>query len=266
MTGSADGLPAPYRLLHLAEADSTNAEAMRRALAGDRGALWVLADRQTAGRGRAGRTWASAPGNLLASLLIETGCPQARAGQLSLVAGVAVVDAIVKAGSPVPGLRLKWPNDILIGSAKAGGILVESSTLGSGRGLQAVIGVGLNLASVPPGLEAGATNLAAHGLSLSPRGTLCFLAETMDAWLKTWNEGEGFAAVRAGWLARAGAVGERLTVHSAEGFMEGRFAGLDDEGALLIACDDGAERRFTYGDVALDGAPGDSEGQKDDKS
>ena len=264
MTASADGLPAPYRLLHLAETESTNWEAMRRALAGERGPLWVLADRQTAGRGRSGRTWASAPGNLFASLLIETGCPPAMAGQLSLVAGVAAVDAIGKAGSPVPGLRLKWPNDILIGSAKAGGILVESSVRDPGQGLQAVIGVGLNLASAPPGLEQSATYLAAHGLTLSPRETLCFLAGTMDAWLKTWNEGEGFAAIRASWLERAGAVGEPLTVHAAEGPVEGRFAGLDEEGALVIAVEGGGERRFTYGDVTLQGPRPDSEGRKDD--
>ena len=264
MTASADGLPAPHRLIHLAEADSTNAEAMRRALAGERGPLWVLADRQTAGRGRSGRSWASAPGNLFASLLIETGCPPAKAGQLSLAAGVAVVDAIGKAGSPVSGLRLKWPNDILIGPAKAGGILVESSARGPGQGLQAVIGVGLNLASAPPGLQESATYLAAHGLTLSPHETLCFLAGTMDAWLETWNEGEGFASVRSGWLARAGAIGERLTVHAVDGPVEGCFAGLDDDGALVVVGDDGAERRYTYGDVTIEHPRSDLEGQEDD--
>ncbi len=259
MTASADGLPSSYHLLHLAETDSTNAEAMRRALAGERGPLWVLADRQTAGRGRSGRTWVSSPGNLYASLLIETGCPVAKAGQLSLVAGVAAIDAIRGAGAlgPGVGLRLKWPNDVLIGQAKAGGILVESSTTGEGR--IAVIGVGLNLASAPPGLESSATNLAAHGVALSPREALCFLAGTMDAALKTWNEGEGFSAIRASWLARAGTIGEPLTVHVAEGSIEGRFAGLDEEGALVITLAGGGERRVTYGDVTLQGARPDSE-------
>jgi BirA family biotin operon repressor/biotin-[acetyl-CoA-carboxylase] ligase len=235
---------------------------MRRALAGDSGPLWVLADRQTTGRGRSGRSWSSEPGNLFASLLIETGCPLAKAGQLSLVAGVAVVDAIAKAGTPVSGLRLKWPNDILIGSDKVGGILVESSARGPGKGLQAVIGVGLNLSSAPTGLQGRATYLAGHGLTLSPVQTLCFLAQTMDAWLKTWNEAQGFAAVRSGWLERAGALGERLTVHGPEGHIVGRFAGLDADGALVIAGDDGGERRFTYGDVTIEGA--DSDGQKED--
>ncbi len=266
MTAPADDLPAPYRLIHLAETDSTNAEAMRRALAGERGPLWVLADRQTTGRGRSGRTWVSSPGNLFASLLIETGCPLVKAAQLSLVAGVAAIDAIREAGPIGPGLRLKWPNDVLIGAAKAGGILVESSARGPGEGLVAVIGVGLNLASAPPGLEPGATYLAAHGLALSPREALCFLAQAMDAWLETWNEGEGFAAVRTSWLEHAGVIGEPLTVHAVEGPVEGRFAGLDEEGALVIAGADGRERRFTYGDVTLEGVRPDSEGREDDES
>jgi BirA family biotin operon repressor/biotin-[acetyl-CoA-carboxylase] ligase len=268
MTASASGLPAPHRLVHLAETDSTNAEAMRRALAGDRGPLWLLADRQTAGRGRSGRAWASAPGNLFASLMIETACPVARVGQLSLVAGVAAIDAIRRAGPLRPEtarLRLKWPNDVLVGSAKVGGILVESSARVPDGDRVAVIGVGLNLAAVPAGLGPGATHLAAHGLTLSPPDALCFLAETMDHWLKTWNESAGFADVRAGWLERAGPVGEPLSVHGPEGPVAGRFAGLDDEGALRIALAEGGERRFSYGDVTLPGAC-DTAGGKDDDS
>jgi len=268
MTVSVDDLPASHRLLHLAETDSTNAEAMRRALAGETGPLWVLADRQTAGRGRSGRTWVSGDGNLFASLLIETTCPVAKAGQLSLVAGVAAIDAIRRAGPLTSGAtaRLKWPNDVLIGQDKAGGILVESSARGPGEGRIAVIGVGLNLVSAPQGLGASATNLAVHGLSLSPHEALCFLAATMDACIKIWNEGAGFAAIRASWLERAGPIGEPLTVRAAEGPLAGRYAGLDEDGALLIVGADGGERRFTYGDVTLDGPRPDSDGREDNGS
>jgi BirA family biotin operon repressor/biotin-[acetyl-CoA-carboxylase] ligase len=253
MNAAAD-LPAPYRLAHLAETDSTNAEAMRRVLAGETGPLWVIADRQTAGRGRSGRAWASEPENLFASLLIATGCPVAKAGQLSLVAGVAVIDAITSAGlDRTAALRLKWPNDILIGSGKAGGILVESSTR-PGGGMSAVIGVGLNLVSRPVELGAAATSLACHGLVLSPREALCFLGDAMDHWLTTWNDGEGFAQVREAWLARGGAVGEPLTVHAGADVVRGNFAGLDAEGALIVADAGGRERRFTFGDVALAGS------------
>ena len=111
MSDSAGEPSAPSRLVRLPETDSTNAEAMRRALAGEAPPLWVLADRQTAGRGRAGRAWASQPGNLFASLLVSTSCPPALAGQLSLVAGVAAIDAIRRAAGqrPPAGLRLKLP-------------------------------------------------------------------------------------------------------------------------------------------------------------
>jgi BirA family biotin operon repressor/biotin-[acetyl-CoA-carboxylase] ligase len=87
----------------------------------------------------------------------------------------------------------------------------------------------------------------------------------MDAWLARWNGGEGFALVRAAWLQRAGAPGEPLTVHAAEGPVEGRFVGLDADGALVIAAADGRERNFTYGDVTLSGALPDREAKKDDK-
>ena len=250
MTDKAAELPGGCALLHLAEVDSTNAEAMRRMLSGTSGPLWVLADRQSAGRGRSGRAWVSAAGNLFASLLVETDCPPAGAGQLSLLAGVAAVEAICKMG-PVPDVRLKWPNDILIGQAKAGGILVESSTRPGRPGVTAVVGVGLNLASAPDDLGPAATYLAAHGLSLSPREALCFLAQAMTDWLDIWNDGEGFARVREAWLARAGAVGEPLTVHAAGGLVHGRFAGLDDNGALIVAQADGRQLTFTFGDVSL---------------
>lgn len=248
--------PAPLRLLHLPEIDSTNAEAMRRALAGDDGPLWIMADRQSAGRGRSGRAWESLPGNLFASLLITTSCPVAKAGELSLVAGVAAIDAIRKAALPhaIADLRLKWPNDILIGAAKAGGILIESSARGSR--LLAVIGIGLNLASAPESVATAATSLARHGLTLSPRDALCVLAEAMSAWLDIWSDGTGFAAVRTAWLERAGPTGEPLSVHTGRGLVEGRFAGLDADGALLVSRADGEQLRFTFGDVSLAQAAG----------
>jgi len=253
MSGRVAEQPGQARLLHFNEIDSTNAEAMRRVLAGERGPLWVAADRQSAGRGRSGRAWTSEPGNLFASLVLAARCPLSRSGQLSLVAGVAAVDAIRAAGPLAQGarVRLKWPNDILIGPAKAGGILVESSV--QGAELMAVVGVGINLRSAPAALAGAATYLAAHGLVLSPHEALCFLAEAMHGWIGIWDHGEGFARVRAGWLERAGPLGEPLSVNSAEGPVTGRFAGLDAEGALLIATAEGGERRFTFGDVTLSG-------------
>jgi BirA family biotin operon repressor/biotin-[acetyl-CoA-carboxylase] ligase len=259
---TAPELPEGYALVDLPEADSTNAEALRRALAGERGPLWVLADRQSAGRGRDGRSWTSLPGNLHASLLFAPGCPVQTAAQLSLVAGVAAVEGLRKAGRLGAGasLRLKWPNDILIGAAKAGGILIESTSQASGSRLAVVIGVGINLAAAPQEAGRPATSLAAHGLALSPREALCFLAEAMHTWIGVWGAGAGFARVREAWLERTGALGEALTVHGPAGPIEGRFAGLDADGALLVIGADGREQRVRFGDVTL--ASGETKGAR----
>jgi BirA family biotin operon repressor/biotin-[acetyl-CoA-carboxylase] ligase len=250
MTDAPAELPECCQLVHLAEVDGTNAEAMRRVQQGERGPLWIIADRQFGGRGRSGRSWASEPGNLFASYLVTLTCPLAQAGQLSLVAGVATIDAIRLAGQ-VPGLRLKWPNDILIGTAKLGGILVESSVPAPRGGIIAVVGVGLNLLSAPDDLGRSATFLARAGLSLSPREALCFLARTMSDWIRIWDDGRGFAPVREAWLERAGAIGEPLTVNAAQGPVSGVFAGIDDEGALLIDDAEGRQMSFSFGDVTL---------------
>ena len=250
MTQSPAGLPEGCQLVDLVEVDGTSAEAMRRVLAGERGPMWIMAQRQTSGRGRSGRAWSSQPGNLFASFIAALDCPPAKAGQLSLVAGVAVIDAIRRAGD-VPGLRLKWPNDILVGTAKTGGILVESTSRPPQPGPIAVIGVGLNLVSAPDDLGRAATFLANHALALSPREALCFLAQTMSDWIGIWNNGEGFAPVREAWLARAGSLGEVLTVNAAGGPVTGSFAGIDDSGALLIDDADGRQLSFTFGDVSL---------------
>jgi BirA family transcriptional regulator, biotin operon repressor / biotin---[acetyl-CoA-carboxylase] ligase len=250
MTLSPADLPEGCKLVDLDEVDGTNAEAMRRVLGGERGPLWVTAQRQTSGRGRSGRAWSSPPGNLFASFITALDCPPAKAGQLSLVAGIAVIDAIRRAGD-VPGLRLKWPNDILVGTAKTGGILVESTSRPPQPGPIAVIGVGLNLVASPDDLGRAATFLADHALALSPREALCFLAQTMSDWIGIWDNGKGFAPVREAWLARAGCPGEALTVNTAGGPVTGSFAGIDNDGALLIDDADGRQLSFTFGDVSL---------------
>jgi BirA family biotin operon repressor/biotin-[acetyl-CoA-carboxylase] ligase len=126
------------RSLILDHVGSTNREAFALAEAGVSGPLWIMARRQSAGRGRADRQWVSVPGNLHASLLIDLDCPAMAVAQLSLLTGVATIDAIRRAavaGSGVEprGLRLKWPNDILIDAAKCAGILVETSGALPGR-------------------------------------------------------------------------------------------------------------------------------------
>jgi BirA family biotin operon repressor/biotin-[acetyl-CoA-carboxylase] ligase len=245
-------VPPSFRSVILEEAGSTNTEALKLALAGEPGPLWVMARRQTQGRGRSGRQWASEPGNLYASLLQRLACPQSVVHQLSLLAGVAVVEAITAAGgAPVAGLRLKWPNDVLIGEAKCAGILPESQIWRGGSEVVVVIGIGINLASHPTGLGRAATHLAAHGLSLAPETMLGFLAESIRRWIEAWDCGAGFSRVRAAWLGYAGAVGESLTVDTGRERIAGTFLDLDDGGALVMRDAQGRPRKLTFGDVTL---------------
>ena len=247
-----DRTPSGTRVVHLAEIGSTNAEAMRLAAAGEQGPLWVAADVQTGGKGRSGRVWVSRPGNFFASYMLQTAAPIAAAHQLSPVAGVAVFDALAACGlTRGQGLRLKWPNDILIGRAKAGGILVESSTLPGRRELTAVVGIGINLASHPDIAGRDVTSLAAQGVVIVPVAALVALDTALSAALTLWDESRGFAAVRSAWLERCGPAGERLTVQLPQGDITGAFVGLDPDGALLVEIEGGEVRRCTYGDVTI---------------
>ncbi len=251
--------PTTFRSVVLEEAGSTNTEAFKLAAAGEPGPLWIMARRQTQGRGRSGRRWASEPGNLYASLLARMACPQSVVHQLSLLAGVAAIEAIrAAAGGPVAGLRLKWPNDVLIGEAKCAGILPESQIGAAGSEVVIVIGIGINLASHPEGLGRAATHLAAHGIVVTPEAMLAHLAGAMERWLGSWQCGAGFARVRAAWLERGSSIGESLSVDTGKERIAGTFLDLDDGGALILQDDHGRRRKLTFGDVTLaNGSPGD---------
>ena len=256
----AANLPSGFRVIHLDEVASTNAEALRLAARGEASGLWVVARSQARGRGRGGRDWSSPPGNLYASHLLRLACPLATVQQLTLLAPIALFDAVAALlGVPRRSdrLRLKWPNDLLAGGAKISGILLESTIIPDG-GSVLVMGFGLNLASHPPALDQPATHLAAQGCDATPEQALAALAESMAVWLTQWDEGRGFAAIRAAWLERAGAIGELLRVRTSSDpavpRVEGTFAGLDAAGALLLDHSDGSQSRHIQGDVALGAA------------
>jgi BirA family biotin operon repressor/biotin-[acetyl-CoA-carboxylase] ligase len=242
-----------YRSLILDSVGSTNREAFALAEAGEAGPLWLVARRQLAGRGRGDRPWISAPGNLHASLLIQLPSPRGLLPQLSLVAGVATIDAIRQAtGGGLAGLRLKWPNDVLVGPAKCAGILIES--ISGKRAATVVIGIGIDLAWHPGDLGRATTDLAEHGCRASPEVVLGSLSEAMHNWIGVWDGGRGFAGVRQAWLDRAGPAGERVAVNTGRERIEGTFADLDAEGALVICDRHGHRRTVTFGDVTLDAA------------
>jgi len=211
---------------------STNAEALERARAGERGPLWITAKTQSAGRGRRGSAWVSAPGNLYATLLLTEPSAPAQAPQVSFVAALALHDAVSECAPQLaPALKVKWPNDLLLGGKKLAGILIE----GDSEPIFAVaIGIGVNCVSHPPETTHPATDLQAAGAAVSLEQVFAALARAMTKRLAQWQKGSGFASTRADWLKRAAALGEEIRVRLPGRELSGRFEGLDETGRLLL--------------------------------
>lgn len=226
--------------------DSTNEEANRLALGGARGPLWVVAVSQSAGRGRRGRAWASVPGNLFASHLIELDAPQEKCAQLSFVAALGIGD-LMKGFAPDAKVTLKWPNDILLERRKVAGILLEAAP--ARDGIRMIIGIGINLSGYPKKTAFPATSIA-EVLGEAPKieDALMRLVAAWDTWYEVWRK-EGFGPIRAAWLARAAGIGESLTVRLGDSEMQGVFEDIDDRGALRLTLDDGGVKTITAGDV-----------------
>jgi BirA family biotin operon repressor/biotin-[acetyl-CoA-carboxylase] ligase len=244
-------LPTGFRHEPLDVVGSTSAEAFARARAGDPGNLWITAKEQSSGRGRRGRGWTTRRGNLAASLLLIDPGPAEIAATVSFVAGIALHQAVVDLVGPAIAerLALKWPNDLLIDGQKVSGILIEGEKLSGGR-FAVVIGIGVNCVSHPE-IEGvyPATDFAARGLAMDADALFAHLAERMAAELPRWDHGNGFAAIRSAWLARAGGVGEPIRVNLPERSIEGRFEDLDDSGRLILLHDDGRRETISAGDV-----------------
>ncbi len=226
---------------------STNDEARRLAAEGAPHGTVVTARRQTAGRGRLGRSWSSPPGNLYASFLLRPGVPAARASELGFVAAVAVAESCDALLPPRQRVSLKWPNDVLLDGAKLAGILAEMTDDGV-----VVVGIGLNVEWAPDGLPYSATDLCAHA-HVSVGAALQAVADAMARRMAGWQV-DGFDPVRHAWMARGPARGAPLAVRIGAAQFAGRYAGLDECGALLLDGEAGC-RRFVAGEV-VPGTPG----------
>ena len=179
---------------------------------------------QDAGRGRQGREWVSEAGNFFGSTMVALAEGDPAPQSISLVAGLALIEA-VDIAVPNQPLMLKWPNDLMLGTAKLAGILLERS------GDRVVVGFGLNLSSAPK-LE-GRDAAALNGVLL-PQAFAPLLAGSFARMLSLWRSSDPEAFARA-WLARAHPVGTRLTVHSnSEEKVSGTFDGIEPDGALRL--------------------------------
>ena len=232
---------------------STNAEALSLARQGERGPVWVRADRQTAGRGRRGRRWISQPGNLYATLLLTEPAAPVHWPELSFVAALAVHDAVVGFAAHIaPMLAIKWPNDLLLSGKKFAGILIEGE---SGNKAAVAVGIGVNCANHPAETNYPATDLAAAGAAVSPAALFQSLTATMPVRLAQWNRGEGFPTIRTDWLARAAGLGDDVRVRVTDGDVNGRFEAIDETGGLVLRLPDGTARAIAAGDVVMSMAP-----------
>jgi len=223
---------------------STQAVALELAEQGAPDRTVIVAEHQTAGRGRRGARWEDEPGaNLLMSMVLRSSLEPARLPTLSYAAAVAVAEALAAVAPVVP--RLKWPNDVLVGPRKIAGILLETK-LRTGLAVPAptvpattILGIGVNLGQrhFPPSLADRATSVAIEtGLAVDRDALLTALLDRFDAWRQRL-EAEGFDVVRRRWIALSDTIGRAVTVDGASGVA----LDLDAEGALVL--DTGGGRR-----------------------
>ncbi len=229
---------------------STNEVAFRLAQDGAEHGEVVVAEQQTAGKGRRGRAWVSPPGlNLYFSAILRPELPPQRAPELTLVAAVALAEALRESGAEA---AIKWPNDVQIEGRKVAGILTELSAEPE-RVHFVVVGVGVNLNSraehFPEELREVATSLAlAKGERVSRVHFTATLWTRLEEWLDLYLE-TGFDAVRARWKALSSTLGQDVLVRTDRQELRGRAEDIDASGALLVRTEEGSLERILAGDV-----------------
>jgi BirA family biotin operon repressor/biotin-[acetyl-CoA-carboxylase] ligase len=220
--------PAGWRLQAYGTLASTQDAAVAAARAGEPGHLAILADRQTQGRGSRGRAWSSPAGNLSLSAMIRPGRASPQPGFWALMAGTALHESVALHLADPSTLRLKWPNDLLLDGAKLGGILIDSALAADGALDWVVIGLGVNLRAAPS-IE-GRTTASLSGTPIAPPELASDILRHLDRWMAT-----PFATLRDAWLDRAHPIGTWLDIATGDGRHAGAFAGLADNGGLLLS-------------------------------
>lgn len=245
-----------WRIHYFDEVPTTQRVAAEMADEGAAQGTVVIAEHQSAGRGRMGRSWHSPAGvNLYMTIILRPSLPLGHVPRLSLVAGVAAAEALE---TVAPGIvALKWPNDVWLSGRKTCGIIAEAVT-DAAQGLRCVllgIGINVNLAlkDVPPDLRDKATSVRIA------TGRACDRIELAAALFNRLHsrymeiEASGFAAVRPAWERYSALTGRRVTVVDGDTRTNGAVRGIDDDGALLLETETGPARILT-GDVSIEGA------------
>lgn len=228
---NAPAWPPDYQRLVLAQVDSTNAEAQRRA-GSLSGPCWILGLRQTDGRGRRGRAWADPAGNFAATLALRSSDGPARLALRTFTAALALREALISVTGLDNAFALKWPNDVLLNGGKLSGILLESA----GQGVLA-LGIGVNLRDAPPAdpdaAFAPVSLRAETGVTVTPEQFLDHLGPAFATW-ETRLTTYGFEPVRAAFLAHVARLREPLVARTQAETLHGVFETIDETGALVL--------------------------------
>lgn len=234
--------PPGWRLRSEGSLPSTSNLLQRLAISGEPEGLAILAREQTGGRGRDGRVWSSPPGNLYFSLLLRPGGPAREAGRWALLAGLVMVEGLAPFAADPAALRLKWPNDVLLGDAKLAGVLCESAATADGGLDWFIMGIGANLAAPPVLPDRSTAGLGA----IPPEQVACSMLAALERLRALWQR-DGFDAIRAAWMARGPQMQAPLTLR---GGRSGHYAGLAEDGSLLLSAD-GRLHKVSTGEIAF---------------
>ncbi|HLX16264.1 MAG TPA: biotin--[acetyl-CoA-carboxylase] ligase [Bradyrhizobium sp.] len=245
-------ISAGYRLAAFDSIGSTNAEALSRVRAGERGPLWLVTSEQTAGRGRRLRPWIAPRGNLACTVVETVDTSPATAATLGFAAGLALETALRRVsqvrGSGSIKFSLKWPNDVLAGQQKLAGILLEAEAV-PGDGLAVVVGIGTNVVAAPEGAPTPATSLQALGIDVSAEGLFAALTDCWVEFHEIWSQGRGFGEIRRLWLERAVGLGQPVAVNTGGETIAGIFDTIDDTGSMIVRTSAGDRVKISAGDV-----------------
>jgi len=238
-------------IILLPEVPSTNTLAMERAAQGAREGTVVIAEVQTSGRGRLGRTWISPKGNLYVSIILRPNIPLHKAPLITLMGAVAVAEAIRQACALEIGI--KWPNDILRAGKKVSGLLTEMSAE-QDRIRHIVLGIGIDvnmeLALLPSDVRAGTTTLSVEaGKEINRTALLRELLRSLDRWYLLFLANP--AAILKEWEQRNVTTGRRVSISGAGQALEGVAQGIDNEGRLILKQDNGRLQTVAAGDVTI---------------
>jgi len=238
-------------ILHYAEVASTNTLAMDLARKGAVDGTVVIAETQTGGKGRLGRTWSSPAGNLYVSVVLRPAVPISKSPLITLMGAVAVASGIRRqCGLPA---GIKWPNDILLSGKKVSGLLTEMSAEPD-RIRHIVLGIGVNVnmdsRALQPEVRRMSTTLAAAvGKPVDRTALLRTLLTELDLWYHRFLQND--AEVLAAWKELNVTLGHRVAVSGGSAKLEGLARGVDAEGRLILKLDDGTLRQVAAGDVTI---------------